>query len=141
MAKGMNRMNRYFVGKGERLVEVCTGKKVRHREVPFSVRLSIWCGNRLLSDVSDFILCIDKKAVYVVTSTRIRAGKRVLIDFYMPPDNISLGEFEGEVSRLRVNSTNYPDGIHVRFTNASEERIRRLGEILEQKRHLVDLVV
>ncbi len=63
---------------------------------------------------------------------------RIEMHFYIPPEVQLLGEFEGKVVGANPNDLNYSEGLYVKFTDHSDDELKRLGEFLEEKRHLVD---
>ena len=63
---------------------------------------------------------------------------RIEMHFYIPPEVQLLGEFEGEVVAADLNDLDYPGGFYVKFIDHSDDELKRLGEFLEEKRHLVD---
>ncbi len=104
----------------------------------FPVFVAIKYGERMCYAFQDFVLNISKGNVFIKTDKQIPKGSRIVMHFYIPPEVKLIGEFEGKVVEANLNDLNYPGGFYVKFINHSDDELKRLGEFLEEKRHLVD---
>lgn len=114
------------------------GGEDRRRHVRFPVRLTVRCGEGAPRDYEDFILNISRGGVFIQSGRPFETGTRLVMHFYIPPEEKLLAEFRGEVVGVSPGGPGRPLGMHVRFLEVSEKDLKRLEDFLEERRHLVD---
>ena len=112
--------------------------KERCKHVRFPVFVAIKYGERKCFAFQDFVLNISKGSVFIRTDKQIPEGSGIILHFYIPPEVKLIGEFTGEVIAANPDDLNYSEGLYVKFIDHSDDELNRLGEFLEEKRHLVD---
>ncbi len=132
-----NNIDKIFVCR-EGEVDEYSADKEGCKHVRFPVFVAIKYGERMCYAFQDFILNISKGGVFIKTDKQIPEGSRIEMHFYIPPEVQLLGEFEGEVVAADLNDLDYPGGFYVKFIDHSDDELKRLGDFLEEKRHLVD---
>ncbi len=131
-----NNIDKFFVGRrGE--VDEYSADKERCKHVRFPVFVAIKYGERRCYAFQDFVLNISKGGVFIKTDKQIPKGSIVVMHFYIPPEVQLLGTFEGKLVETNHNNLNCPEGFYVKFIDSDNE-LKRLGEFLEEQRHLVD---
>lgn len=113
----------------------------RRQHVRFPVCLAVLYENTVVGGDADFVLNLSRGGVFIATSSPGPVGARVVMHFYIPPENKLLGEFEGEIIYINPDNPAYPKGMHIKFVNCSAEALARLESFLEEKEHLVDKFV
>ncbi len=104
----------------------------------FPVFIAIKHGEGMCYAFHDFVLNISKGSVFIRTDKQIPEGSGIMLHFYIPPEVKLIGEFAGKVVEANLNDLNYSEGLYVKFIDHSDDELKRLGEFLEEKRHLVD---
>jgi hypothetical protein len=132
-----NNTDKFFVCREGEVDEYSAGKE-RCKHVRFPVFVAIKYGERMCYAFQDFVLNISKGSVFVKTDKLIPKDSRVVTHFYIPPEVKLIGEFEGKVVEASPNDLNYSRGFYVKFIDHSDDELKRLGEFLEEERHLVD---
>ncbi len=132
-----NSIDKYFVGRGGEVDEYSADKE-RCKHVRFPVFVAIKYGERMCFAFQDFVLNISKGSVFIRTDKQIPEGSRIMLHFYIPPEVKLIGEFAGKVVEASLDDINYSEGFYVKFIDLSDDELRRLEELLEEKRHLVD---
>lgn len=128
-------MEKVFKDKGGE-VEEYLGSTAAHRHVHFPVFLAIKSGDEI-SFCADFILDTTKGLIFIRAERPLKAGSKIMMRFFIPPAEKLLAEMEAEV--VMVNPY-FANCIQARFKGDREE-IKRLEELLEEKRRLVDEVI
>ncbi len=131
----------YYVKHGAALTAFGPGSKRQHRQLPFSTRLSVWHEKRELPGISDFILNIDTKEIFILTDTPLSIEQRASINFYMPFHNAYMGSIEVEITGTCINSSSCPNGMYAFLINCSTEKINGLVDFFELKGLNINLVV
>jgi hypothetical protein len=133
----------YYVNKDDELLEVSPRGSGQYREAPFPVRLTMRHDSRLLPNVCDFILRIDRKDVVILTDSFITMdiGERIFVGFYIPYNNTFVEEFEGEVTGFCIDKRECPSGMYVKFVNYSDEKLRKLEDFFSLKGLNINLLV
>ena len=132
-----NKIDKFFVGRGGEVDEYSADKE-RCKHVRFPVFVAIKYGERMCFAFQDFVLNISKGSVFIKTDKQIPEGSGIMLHFYIPPEVKLIGEFAGKVVEANPNDLNYFGGFYVKFIDHSDDELKRLGEYLEEKRHLVD---
>ncbi len=132
-----NNIDKFFVGR-EGEVDEYSADKERCKHVRFPVFVAIKYGEKMCHAFQDFVLNISKGSVFVKTDKQIPKGSRIMMHFYIPPEIQLLGTFEGKVVEANLDDLNHSEGFYVKFIDHSDDELKRLGEFLEEKRHLVD---
>ena len=132
-----NNTDKFFVCREGEVDEYLVVKE-RCKHVRFPVFVAIKYGERTCYAFQDFVLNISKGSVFVKTDKQIPKGSRIMMHFYIPPEIQLLGTFEGKVVEANLDDLNYSEGFYVKFIDHSDDELKRLGEFLEEKRHLVD---
>ena len=132
-----NNIDKFFVCRGGEVDEYLAGNE-RCKHVRFPVFVAIKYGERMCYAFHDFVLNISKGSVFIKTDKEIPKGSRIVMHFYIPPEVKLIGEFEGKVVDVNLNDLNYFRGFYVKFIDHSDDELKKLEEILEEKRHLLD---
>ncbi len=121
-----------YLGKGDRRVHV-------RYPVCLSVKSGDCSDDPSIPDACpDFILNIGKGGVFVMTDRPSPKGSKVVLNFYIPPGEKTLGEFHGVVVGTNTVDNDYPKGMFIKFTGATGEALALLEDYLEERRLLVD---
>jgi hypothetical protein len=129
-------MDKVFIDRGG-TAEGYSGTE-RRKHVRFPVCLAIKYGEDVSEDCLDFILNTSKGGVFVRSDCPLPKGTKVIIHFYIPPEDKLLGKFKGKVVGVNLDDRIYPKGMYIKFIDYTKEDMRTLEDYLEEKRHLVD---
>jgi len=110
----------------------------RRTHVRFPVCLDIRWGDTLAEQCVNFSMNVSRGGVFVQTTSPLAVRSKVKMEFYIPPAGKLLCECSGVVVAVNTDSRLYPCGMHVKFTDYTDEGMQRLVDYLEEKRHLVD---
>lgn len=127
--------DKVYVKKGEDAEEYSPERR-RHVRFPFC--LAVKYGRDVPDACYDFTLNISKGGVFIKSNSPLPKGAKIIMHFYIPPENKLLGEFKGKVVRVNADNPAYPTGMHVQFTGHADKDLKRLEDYLEENRHLVD---
>lgn len=129
-------MDKIFFDNHGKIIE-WSGDEQR-KNVRFPVCLSVVYHGHSTESCADFILNISKSGVFVLTKNPLPIGASVTLRFYIPPEEKILSEFEGLVAGINRDDPKFPKGMHVKFTAAIPDDLKRLEDFLEERKHLVD---
>ncbi|WP_018293964.1 PilZ domain-containing protein [Mariprofundus ferrooxydans] len=110
----------------------------RRKHVRFPVNLAVQHGSQIPLQYQDFILNAGEGGVFIQCDTPLPTGTPLILHFYIPPEEMLLAEFKGEVINIS-RCAKYGNGMHVKFTHYHKEDMEHFLSYLEEKRHLLDV--
>lgn len=110
----------------------------RRKHVRFPVRLAVRHGSKAPLLYQDFVLNAGEGGVFIQCDTPLQPGALLTLHFYIPPEEMLLAEFKGEVINVS-RCAKYGSGMHVKFTYYHKEDMERFLFYLEERRHLLDV--
>jgi len=129
-------VDKYFIdkrGKAEERIEGMAGTKNVH----FPLCLAIKYEDNVPFECIDFLLNTSKGRLFAQMDNLLPLGSPVLVHFYIPPETKLLAEFKGKVVEIQ-DEEGKARGIVIKLRDFFHIRLKKLEEILEEKRHIVD---
>jgi hypothetical protein len=130
-------VGKYFIDLNGAVTEYKGGEHSKDVRFPVCLVVNYFTGVR--KECADFVLNISKCGIFIGTEDTLPIGSRIRMCFHIPPDVKLLGEFDGEV--IKVNNSNDPRGMFIRFVDCSNRELDRLEGFLDENRHLLDKTV
>lgn len=131
---------KYFVDTNGDMDEHLPGEE-QNRHVRFPVRLAVRYGTGNPVNYSSFVLNMNQGGVFIETDKPLEVGSRIVMHFYIPPEVKLLGEFEGQVVWANAQNVNKAGGMGIKFISYTQESMKQLEALLEEKHHLIDYMV
>ena len=130
-------MDKFYIK--EEYVEQFIRSNGRRKYIRFPVNLAVKYSDYKVEDYSNFVLNASKGGVFIKTERPLEKHSRIVMCFYIPPEEKLLGKFEGEVVSVNNNDSYYPKGMHIKLIHHNKEDMQRLEDFLEEKRRLIDI--
>lgn len=108
------------------------------RTVRFPVELALNNGHGSAISYSRFVLNTSKGHVLIETPCPLPVGTKVLLNFYIPPSVMLLGNFSGRVVWANTLNPRKHKGMGVRITDSAPGTLARMEALLEEKQPLFD---